>query len=180
MGHQPFELWLLEENSLTPSQKQELAAHLSTCAECRQLHLSLAAATGLVATAPLVSPSPGFTDRWRVTLVEHRARQHKRQTRLFFLSTILGALVALAALIGVLSLANVSLPDLVVSGAKVIAGLLNLAGDARFYIGASLNGPLPVVIWILISIGFCLLIFFWGYLLWRISALGVHHDEKTH
>ncbi len=161
MGHQPFELWLLEENSLTVSQKHELAAHLSTCPECQKLHISLAAATGLVATAPLVSPSPGFTDRWRVTLAQRRALQHKRQTRLFFLSTILGALVALGALIGVMTLANISLSDLVVSGARVVAGLLNLAGDARFIIGSSLTGPLPIVIWILVSLGFCLLVFLW-------------------
>jgi hypothetical protein len=180
MGHQPFEFWLLEENSLTASQKQELAAHLSGCPECQALHLSLAAATGLVATTPLVSPSPGFTDRWKVTLVQRRAVQHKRQTRLFFLSTIVGALVALGALIGVMALANISLPDLVVSGAKLLAGLINLAGDARFYIGTSLTGPLPVVIWILVSVGFCLLIFFWGYLLWRISLQGVQRDEKSH
>jgi len=180
MGHQPFEHWLLEENSLTVSQKQELAAHLAACPECQALHLSLAAATGLVATAPLVSPSPGFTDRWKVTLTQRRAVQHKRQTRLFFLSTILGAFVALAALIGVMSLANISLSDLFVSGAKLLAGLLNLAGDARFFIGTSLTGPLPVVIWILVSVGFCLLIFFWGYLLWRISLQGVPRDEKSH
>jgi hypothetical protein len=179
MGHQPFELWLLEEYSLTESQKQELAAHLSACPDCQELRISLAAATALVATAPLVSPSPGFTDRWRVTLAQRRALQHKRQTRLFFLSTVMGALVALGALIAVLGLANISLPDLLVSGAKLLAGLLNLAGDARFYLGTSLNGPLPIVIWILVSVGFCLLIFAWVYLLWRISLQGVPRNEKS-
>ena len=177
MGHQPFEEWLLEENMLTVSQKHELAEHLKACPECQQLHIRLAAATGLVAPAPLVSPAPGFTDRWKVTLTQRRALQHTRQTSLFFLSTIMGAFVALGALIGVMSLANISLSDLVVSGAKLLAGLVNLAGDARFYIGTSLNGPLPLVIWILVSVGFCLLVFLWGYMLWRISKQGVHRNE---
>lgn len=179
MGHQPFEIWLLGEQELTESQSQELAAHLVICPECQELRKSLAVTSVLLASPPQASPSPGFTERWKVNLAERRAIQHKRQTRLFFLSTIMGAIVALSGLIGVMNLANISIPDLFVSGAKMLAGLFNLAGDARFYLGSSLAGPLPVILWILVSVGFCLLIFAWFYMLWRISLQGVPRNEKS-
>ena len=179
MGHQPFEIWLLDKQELTVSQSQELAAHMVTCSECQELRKSLAATSVLLESPTLASPNPGFAERWKVNLAERRAIQHKRQTRLFFLSTIMGAITALGGLIGLLSLANISFPDLFVSGAKLLAGLFNLAGDARFYLGSSLTGPLPVILWILISVGFCLLIFAWFFLLWRISLQGVPRDEKS-
>jgi hypothetical protein len=179
MGHQPFENWILDDQALTAEQNRELADHLVTCPECQKLQNSLAAATTLLKTAPTARPTAGFTDRWRVLQAERRALQHKRQTRIFFLSTILGALVALGGLVIALSLSNISFSDLFVSGAKLIAGLLNVAGDARFYLGTSLTGPLPIVIWILVSVGFCLLVFAWVYMLWRISSQGVHHNEKS-
>jgi hypothetical protein len=179
MGHQPFEIWLLNEQKLTESQSQELAAHMVTCSECQELRRSLTPTIVLLASPPIAVPNPGFTDRWKVNLAERRALQHKHQTRLFFLSTILGAIAALGGLITMLSLANISVPDLFVSGAKLLAGLFNLAGDVRFYLGSSLSGPLPVILWILVSVGFCLLIFAWIYMLWRISLQGVPRDEKS-
>jgi len=179
MGHQPFENWILDDQALTPQQNRDLADHLVTCLECQKLQNSLAAATNLLKIAPPASPRPGFTERFKVLQAERRALQHKRQTRIFFLSTILGALVALGGLVTALSLSNISLPDLFVSAAKIIAGLFTVAGDARFYLGTSLTGPLPIVIWVLVSIGFCLLVFAWVYMLWRISSQGVHRNEKS-
>jgi hypothetical protein len=179
MGHQPFESWLLDEPELSSPQRQELAAHLESCPECTVLQASLEASTLLLKSTPEVAPAAGFTERWKVNLVERRARQHRRQTRLFFLSSIVGALVCLGGLYAILKIADFSIADLLVSGARVVTGLIGFFSQTGIFLGVNLKGPLPVIFWILISSGFCLLVFGWIYTLYRISFRGVFNNEKS-
>lgn len=177
MGHQPFETWLLEEDQVDAEQRRKLAAHLMICQECLGLQNRLAATSALMKTAGLVSPAPGFTQRWQDKLALRREMEYRRQTRRFFLTVLIGALIAGGGLAALLSLTNFSITDIMVPVATFIAGLFSLAGDARLIMG-SLNGPVQVVIWILVSSSICLLIFGWVYALWRISSRGVSKNEK--
>jgi hypothetical protein len=179
MGHQPFETWLLDEEQLSSTQTQELTAHLESCPECTQLREGLEASILLLKSVPAVEPPAGFTERWKVSLVERRARQHRHQTRLFFLSSISGALVALGGLYAILRIANFTIADVMVSGARVLTGLIGFFGQTGIFLGINMRGPLPVIFWILISSGFCLLVFGWIYTLWRISFRGVFNNEKS-
>jgi hypothetical protein len=178
MGHQPFETWLLDEQDLSPAQRQELDAHLETCSECCELRENLESSVLMLKTAPTASPRPGFTERWKVSLVERRAAQHRRQNHLFFLSSITGAVVCLGGLYAILRTTNFSIADLLVFFAKVATGLIGFFSQAEIFLGVNLSGPLSLIIWILFSSGFCLLVFGWVYTLWRISFRGVLKNEK--
>ncbi len=178
MGHQPFETWLLEEETLDGEQRRELAAHLLVCAECLSLQNGLAASSALFRTAQLKSPAPGFTQRWKESLAQRRELLNRRQTRRFFLSVFIGALVSLGGLVVVLSLTNFSITDVLVPVAAFIAGLFSFAGNAQALLGLNISAPLSVVLWILVSISVCLLIFGWVYAMWQISTRGVNKNEK--
>ena len=177
MVHQPFEMWLLEEDDLNGEQRRELAAHLMICPDCLQLQNRLAATSALLQTAGLVSPAPGFTQRWKESLAQRRELEYRRQTRRFFLTVLIGALIAFGGLAAVLSLTNFSITDVMVPIAAFIASLFSVAGDAQLFLGG-INGPLSVVLWILVSSSICLLMFGWVYALWRISSRGVNRNEK--
>ncbi len=179
MGHQPFETWLLEEDELTGEQRQDLAAHLMICPECLELQNALTVTSVLLHTARPISPAPGFTERWKDSLARRRGLQNLRQTRRFFLSVFIGALISLGGLVVVLSLTNFSITDLLVPVAAFIASLFNLAGDAQVLLGINISPALSVVLWILASSSICLLIFGWVYTLWRISFRGVNKNEKS-
>ncbi len=179
MGHQPFETWLLEEGELTVEQRRELAAHLMGCAECLELQNALTASTAFLHTSRPVSPATGFTQRWKDNLSRRRELQFQQQTRRFFLSVFIAALISLGGLILVLGLVNFSITDLLVPVAALIAGLFSAAGNAQAILGINLSAPLSVVLWILATSSVCLLIFGWVYALWRISSRGVNKNEES-
>ncbi|HVP21782.1 MAG TPA: hypothetical protein VMS73_07965 [Anaerolineaceae bacterium] len=179
MGHQPFETWLLEEQDLSPAQRQELNAHLDACPQCYQLKESLEAAVQMLKATPFISPRPGFTERWKISQAERRSHQHRRQTRLFFLSSIAGAVVCLSGLYAILRMSNFSIADLLVFLARVATGIIGFFNQAQVFLLVNLSSPLSIVFWILISSGFCLLVLGWIYMLWRISFRGVLKNEKS-
>jgi hypothetical protein len=179
MGHQPFEMWLLEEDDLKPEQRQELAAHLMVCAECLELHNALTATSALLLTARPASPAPGFTLRWKENLARKRERQNQRQIWKFFLSVFIGALISFGGLIAVLNLTNFSITDLLVPAATFIANLFSLAGDAQVALGTNISTPVSVILWVMAASSVCLLIFGWVYVLWRISSRGVKKNEES-
>ena len=172
MGHQPFETWLLDEQDLSTAEKQKLGAHLESCPECMALRTNLEATGLLLKTAAVVSPRPGFTERWKATQMERRALQHRRQNRVFFLSSVAGAVVCLGGLYAILRMTNFAFSDLLVFLARIAAGIIGFFNEARVFLGVNVSGPLSLIFWILVSSGFCLLVFIWIYALWRISFQG--------
>jgi len=88
MNHQPFETWLLDEQSLTNEQKRELDAHLRTCTHCTAL-----AETRLALRAKrMASPVEGFTSRFQARLAAQRVLERRKR----FWGSILFLLVGLA------------------------------------------------------------------------------------
>ncbi len=75
MNHRPFEDWLLEDQPLTPEQKRELQSHLRECATCS----AIAESNLALRSVQMVSPAPGFVDRFQVRLAEQRKAARTRQ-----------------------------------------------------------------------------------------------------
>lgn len=91
MNHQPFESWLLDDLPLAPEQKRELDSHLRTCLHCTAL-----AETGLSLHAPrMVSPAPGFAQRFQVRLVAQRIADRRRR----FWGLVVFSMAGMAALL---------------------------------------------------------------------------------
>jgi hypothetical protein len=90
MNHRPFEDWLLDDQPLTPEQKRDLQSHLRACTSCT----AIAESNLALHTIHLVSPVPGFTDRFHARLARHRSEQKWRQ--------IVGTLVLVLGGLGIL------------------------------------------------------------------------------
>jgi len=75
MNHQPFEDWLLEDESLTIQQQRELHAHLRSCTSCS----AIAASNMALHTKHLAIPLPGFTERFQPRLAAWKKDQLRRQ-----------------------------------------------------------------------------------------------------
>ena len=75
MNHRPFEDWLLDDQPLTPEQKRDLQSHLRLCTSCS----AIAESNLAIHTTQMVSPAPGFTDRFKARLVRRRSEQKWRQ-----------------------------------------------------------------------------------------------------
>jgi len=75
MNHQPFEDWLLDDESLTIQQQRELDLHLRSCTSCA----AIAASNLALHTRQLASPRPGFTERFQPRLVAWQKRQQRQQ-----------------------------------------------------------------------------------------------------
>ncbi len=75
MNHQPFESWLLDDLPLASEQRRELDSHLRTCPRCTAL-----AETGLALRAPrMVTPAPGFTQRFQARLEARRLAERRQR-----------------------------------------------------------------------------------------------------
>ncbi len=75
MNHRPFEDWLLEDQALDPQQQRDLQNHLRDCVSCASIADSNLALRG----TRMVSPQPGFADRFSGRLARRRAEQRLRQ-----------------------------------------------------------------------------------------------------
>ncbi len=86
MNHQPFENWLLDDNSLMPEQQHDLRKHLSNCSECT----SLAQASFRLRSAVSLSPAIGFTQRFQARLAVQQKLQFRKALFGIFLLAFLG------------------------------------------------------------------------------------------
>jgi hypothetical protein len=72
MKHQPFEEWLLVDETLTSEQSQALDHHLSDCERCQKLQAARFSIENLFQDATDVEPFSGFTTRWQARLKAER------------------------------------------------------------------------------------------------------------
>jgi len=89
MGCGQSETWMMDalDGALAASDRQRLMAHVQTCADCRAGWEALGALEGLLASAPLRLPAPGFPGR-----VDARIARFESQRR-----TLVGGLILLGA-----------------------------------------------------------------------------------
>ena len=181
MSHQPYDTWLFDQADLSSEQAQDLQAHLLECEQCRELQKAWKAVEVKIQAAPMVSPQPGFSQRWRAGLAERRARQQVLQVRRLFIGFIVAALITLLLLVVVFFL-TASPVNLLVA---VFEGAANLVirGSEIHRVVVSWFDTVPLIIpiagWVILSSGLSLLSLIWIYTIWRIHSQGAHKNETS-
>jgi anti-sigma factor RsiW len=99
LNHQPFEDWLLSRETLSPEEAEQLQEHLQNCQACTLLSVALREVDRELHAAPVLSPAPGFADRWMRRLEAERRQLHRRQTFIVMFLSIGGAMSLLALLL---------------------------------------------------------------------------------
>lgn len=89
--HQLFEEWLFSDKQLPHKDKHTLEEHLETCDSCRQLSASWTEAEGVIKTTPVLSPAPGFTERWHLRLAADRRKRQNKQNIFILIFSAVGA-----------------------------------------------------------------------------------------
>jgi predicted anti-sigma-YlaC factor YlaD len=93
MDHQPFERWIFEVEMLSDEQANALRDHLQECERCRAMAEAWRAVEQEIILAPMVSPAPGFTHRWKARMSERRRIAERRQFVAFGVSILFGIAV---------------------------------------------------------------------------------------
>ena len=168
MNHRPFEEWLLDNESLTQEQKLELDDHLKLCPHCS----ALVSVDKVLRSPVIASPSPGFSDRFKLKL---NAERVLRRRRLFWGFNLLGFLtVILIVFISYQLVGNwtVSPSELFVN---MVTWFTDIAITARTFgsVGLALInfvlGIIPLPFWFSFIAGGFLLVLVWILSLWKLS-----------
>jgi hypothetical protein len=175
MSHQPFETWLLDQQTLPIDDRRALQVHLDGCPQCLRLQHRWQMVHQELQLQPMVSPAPGFTLRWKEGLAVRKAREQSRQAwkmaALLFAAAIIVLFLAAAYFV-----ATTSLTDWLVALAGAVStftGFLNLG--IHFVNNWLSSTPLAVnlALWIYLTVCISLLTFAWGIVLWRTNIVGV-------
>lgn len=154
MNHQPFENWLLSDESLSAEQSLALIAHLSICDPCNRMDISLNEVQDLFQSAPRLAPAPGFTVRWQERRAVQLTKRRQQQSWIFLAVTTTSAAVLLAALgLSILSLVKQPEQLLIYFAYRLTTLLINVetVGDLLSTTVRSLGGSLPIAVWIGLS-----------------------------
>ena len=173
--HDPFESWILEDERLSETQESELKQHLNGCAHCRRLQLNWQQTRGQMRAAAMAAPLPGFSQRWQAGLAQRRMRQ-QTQVRRFFIYLIGINLFSFAGFVATFVLGT--------SPFDILSGLLHGSVYAFLFVrqveglAAALYHSVPLVVpivgWMLVSTGFCLVVLIWALSIWRTFNRGVN------
>ncbi len=155
MNHQPFETWLLSEETLSPEQARTLREHLYTCEACQCLERSWAGVQQIFEKTAPAAPAPGFTARWQARLsVERRKRQQRQNWGMLAFTG--GIALVLMVLLGVHALDLFSSPEQLLMFVIYRASSLYFYGQASFEalpeVLRSFIGVIPLALW-LITLG---------------------------
>ena len=82
MKHSPYEYWIVDEPELTAEEREKLVNHLSTCNHCRQILSGWEISKKTLEHPIPVHPTPGFTNRWQITLARKINLEKVRRYRL--------------------------------------------------------------------------------------------------
>lgn len=149
--HLPFEDWVLDRNDLSPEEERTLQEHLQNCPSCREFDESLREMESRLKAQTMISPNPGFTQRWQMRLAQERARIQMRQTRVFLAATLGGAVLLLLAmgilLIPVLRSPYPYLLAIAYQLTQIVSFINGTVDIATSLIGAILK-VVPPLIWI--------------------------------
>jgi predicted anti-sigma-YlaC factor YlaD len=162
MNHQPFETWLLAEETLPPEQSRALREHLQTCEACQGLERSWSDVAQIFQKPQLAAPVPGFTERWQARLAAERRKRQQRNA--WGMLAITGSIaLGLLILLGAQSLALFQSPEQLVM--YLVYRLVSL-----YFLAQSSFSNLPEVLRPLIGV---LPLAFVPFALGLISILGV-------
>ena len=175
MNHQPFENWIFEERPLNSNQEQSLKLHLKDCKTCDTSQKAWQSLQNEMNQAKMISPVPGFSQRWLTSLPQRRLREQRRQAKKFVLFLVGAASLSLILLI-VLMIMDQSPLDWIIGGLHTIAQVTIRFKQIQlvtYSILKSLPPFVPVIAWIFFTLPLGLLSMTWIGALWRISMQGV-------
>jgi len=172
MSHQPFETWLIDEAELSGEQSAALRAHLQECEQCRGLQKAWQTLDGKFQAAPSLSPQAGFSQRWRASLPERRARQQKLQVRRVFIGFVVAAVITLLLLVGLffLTASPVNLLVFIFEGVTKLVIRGSQLQDVILPWLRTVPLIIPLAGWVILSSSLSLLSLLWIYSLWRIHS----------
>ena len=181
MSHQRYEKWLFDEADLSMEEAQALQAHLQECQQCQELQKEWKNLDMKIRATPMVSPQAGFSQRWRASLTERRARQQVLQVKRLFIGFLVAALITLLLFAAVLFL-TASPVNWLVAVFDGVTHLIILGSQIQHVIIPWLK-TVPLIIplagWMIFSSIFGLLSLFWIYSIWRIHSQGAHNNENS-
>ena len=175
MNHQPFENWIFEERPLPPDQEQNLNQHLEECKTCKASQHAWLSFQEEMKHSEMVSPIPGFSQRWLISLTERRLREQRRQAKKFVLFLLGAASLSLILLIGLMIMDQSPL-EWVIGSLHTIALVTIRFKQIQLVIYSilkSLPPFVPVIAWVVFTLPLGLLSITWIGALWRISMQGV-------
>lgn len=176
MSHQPYETWILQNETLTTTQAAELDQHLVSCSTCRQLKHNWHSVERQLRDIPFVSAPANFAARFQSSLEMRKAQERRRQVRnaLWFLggSCILISLFLLVRTV------------VVVTPARLIGEIIHFIVEApqrwlelRFilYYWGSQIPPAILIISILTILGWTLILV----ITWLLTYLRISNQGAT-
>ena len=180
MNHQPFDMWLFEEETLSPDQDRALAEHLVSCEHCRVLASAWRAVEGQLLSTSQIEPAPGFTQRWRTCLANDRHRVGQRQLGTLLLSTTVG-LVTLTLLFGaqLLPLLQPVIPAIAQWFSKIVGVVahLNLVREIFSVLLEIMVEGIPIVYRVILPISLIGLSAMWIFSLYRLSFQNLRRES---
>jgi hypothetical protein len=150
MKHQPYETWVLMQEELTASQRDQLQAHLETCDVCRSLSFAFSRMENEISTVPMISPKEGFTHRWRERLAAENAMRKQRNVSILFGGLIFAISVLFVPILIQIVLLILSPEDLVISATNSAFNWLSwigFAGDIAYAFAKSSIETFPAAWW---------------------------------
>ncbi len=129
----------------------------------------------------MVSPQPGFSQRWRASLAERRARQQVLQVRRLFIGFIVAALITLLLMVVVFFLTASPVNLLVVVFEGITKLVIQTSQLQRVIVPWLKTVPpiIPIAGWVIFSSLLSLLSLLWIFSLWRIHSKGVRKNENS-
>jgi len=151
MNHQPFETWILSEETLEPEEQKKFNQHLQSCEDCRKISFAMESVRQTFTSAPSPAPAPGFTQRWQARLALHKqALQQRRMWALTLILFSLASLISMAILL--LELGQV---NWFYEIGQLIANFSRLAAQINqvWVVLRSINNTLPILTPIMVIFG---------------------------
>lgn len=105
MKSHPLDHWPMDEHNLSASEMEQLERELEQSPELQMELQTWQTIKTSFEEAPMAGPERGFTRRWRMRVVEKRARRHQQQVRWLLGALFMGAIAAML-LIGLEALAS--------------------------------------------------------------------------
>lgn len=174
MSHQPFETWILDQETLPMGDRRSLQTHIETCQQCQRIYRKWNAAQRELRAHRMIAPTAGFVTRWQSSLAERRAREQRKQAWRAFVAFLGAAVFILLVLVTYVMMTSSPSDWLAafIHSASTSLDFFNLvAYVARTWIS---NTPLVfnIALWIYASVTLCFLSLAWIFALWRTSKVG--------
>ncbi len=164
----------LGRDQSTRTQSLELSEHLRACEHCRELSDGWQGVERTLKTAAVVSPAPGFAQRWQARLADESIRRGNRQAK-YFLAFSLGAAAMLLGVLAVQVWPVVQSPyPILLALAVRILSAYAIAENATSILSTLLTTTLRVIpptLWIGLAVAMFSISIIWMFVLRKIILL---------